>query len=141
MNPNQQFYEALERISAAFPFEETRLEVVRTPAGQYRYVASLSSHDDLGLPFECSIADTLPECEAGILAYKDKRQPEANIKSKIRELEQKIAKLRVALMNLALPAWQPIKQLGIGNPAPAAPPEKPKFINVEATVEEEGRPF
>lgn len=132
MNPEQNFYETLERISAAFPFEEVRLEVVRNPAGNYRFISTLSSNEDLGLPFEYASGETLAELEQAILKYQDKRQPEDTIKAKVRELEQKIAKLRVALMNLPLPPWKPVLQLGVGNPAPAQPPEPPKFINVES---------
>lgn len=132
MNPNQNFYEALERISQAYPYEEIRLEIVRSPGGQYRYVSTLNSNEDMGFPFEYSSGETLEECVTGILAYVDKRNPETCLKAKIREHEQKIAKLRVALANLSLPPWKPILQLGVGNPKPAEPPEAPKFINVES---------
>lgn len=132
MNPNQQFYETLETISAAFPFEDVRLEVIRSPGGQYRYCSTLSSNEDLGLSFEYASGKTLEECLQDILTYKDKRDPQQCLQAKIREHEQKIAKLRVALMDLALPPWKPILQLGIGNPAPAQRPEAPKFINVES---------
>lgn len=137
---DQEIFEQLERLGAAFPWEEVSVNIRRAPAGVFSFWVHLQGDQQLGLNWDCASGNTIADAVEQIIRKNPDRDPEKSRLKKIRELQMQIAKIQ-AKGPLTLPPFRPCLLLGVSNPstedrpAPERPPA-PEYVNVESRREE-----
>lgn len=139
---DQTIFEALEKLGAAFPWEEVQIWIKRSPEGVICFTSHVDGNEKLGFrfEFESSIVSVTEAVDQMIERHaKDHQDAERARKAKIMELELELAKLKQT-GPLTLPPFRPCLLLGVSNPrteepATEKPVHRPEFINVESTRE------
>jgi len=139
---DQEIFEALEQLGAAFPWESVDVWVRREPAGIINYTVYLNGAAEIGLESDFGHGKTVAEAVADAMKLKDRRDPAQTIKDKINRLKRDILKLEQVAQTLALPPFCPCLLLGVSNPvtepepAPPLRERPPAYINVESSKDE-----
>lgn len=115
---------ALERFGAMFPWDKVQIWIGREPGGRIEFTAYLSSDADRGLGSAFGYGATIEEAIQKCKADAGNRDPEQSCQNKIRELEEKLRKLRAA--NFGDPPYRPGYHL--------APGALNLIVDIEATA-------
>lgn len=98
--------EQLELLAAAFPWEAVALWIKRSPEGRCEFTAVLEGKQSQGMEWRCATGNTPAEAVSRIIQEcSGRRDPEILKQAAIRELEEKLSKLRALV--ISLPPYKP----------------------------------
>lgn len=100
----------LERLAAAFPWDNVQLNVTRQPEGTFHWVAWLNSNPKFGFDSELACGSTAQQVVDRLIEQNTgKRDPEKARAAKVAELKEQIRKLEAVV--LAFPPYVPNREL------------------------------
>lgn len=140
---DQEIFEQLERLGAAFPWEKVQLWIKRAPEGKIIFTSYIGGNEKLGFRYEIESSDvSVTEAIDHMLERhaKEHQDAERARKKKIMELEIELAKLKQS-GPLILPPFRPCLLLGVSNPStedrPAQErPPAPEYVNVKSRTDD-----
>lgn len=106
-------FSELERLGAAFPWDEVAIWTRRSPEGIIRFTAFIDSNDKLGLYSNSMTSANLSDMVNDIIEeYAKKRDPEVARQRRVEELKEKLARLESVVFDM--PPYRPNRELSNG---------------------------
>lgn len=135
-----ELFNVLERMAAAFPWEQVAIWTERQPAGSISFTAIAQGDKELGFSWNCEHGSTPEEAAEKLIKFTIRRDPEAAVKDQIAKLRAEIERLKGK--QFALPPYRPTPFLGPPPETKRDPlPAGELTVNVESTVEKDDVPF
>lgn len=97
------------------PWDRVDIWVTRTPEGEYRFTAYVADNQKFGFPSLFANGATPEEAVNEIAVKSASRDPHLAIEAAIREMEEKITKLKETV--IGLPPYKPNRELVIKVPS------------------------